>query len=119
MRHVALRSLALAALLAAFAASAAHGGTQAEHRAAALTGHCKVVGKGTAWRYKGQKGTAYTIEADRASACAVGRRWLVRLTDVSGVPKTPPGWQCITAVSVAGQCEKKGAGVFEWTAKLK
>ena len=118
-RHLALRSLALTGLLAVLAAPVVHGAILAQHRVTTVTGHCKVVGKGTAWSYQGQKGRAYTVEGDRASACAVGIKWLVRLTNMTGAPKTPPGWQCIAAVSVAGQCEKKGAGVFEWTAKPK
>ncbi|MBA3843752.1 MAG: hypothetical protein H0X39_14265 [Actinobacteria bacterium] len=81
--------------------------------------NCKVVGKGTSWSYHHQKGTAYTVEGNRASACALGLKWLVRLTTTRGVPKTPPGWQCITATAVAGQCENKGGAIFEWTAKLK
>lgn len=119
MRHIALRTLALGVLIAAlatFAAYDAHAATSVQHSA---TGHCKVVGKGTLWHYKGQKGTAYTIVGDRPTACAVGLKWLLRLTNTSGVTKTPPGWQCIAAVSVAGQCEKKSGGVFEWTAKTR
>src|ERR1035437_4678389 len=120
MRHFALSSLAIAALVAALVASAASGGTRVQHGVTTAAGHCKVVGKGTRWtHYHGQSGTAYTIEGDRATACAVGLKWLVRLTNVTGVPKAPPGWQCIAAVSVAGQCNKKGGGVFEWTAKLR
>lgn len=119
MRHVALHSLALAALLAACAASVAYGGTPAQNHAATAAGHCKLVAKGTAWRYKGQKGTAYTIEGNRATACAVGKKWLVRLTTMTGFPQTPRGWDCITAVSVAGQCETRAGAIFAWTAKLK
>ncbi len=119
MRHFAFHSLALVGLLAAFAVPVAYGGTLAQHRVTTLAGHCKVVAKGTPWSYQGQKGRAYTIVGDRASACAVGVKWLLRLTNMTGVTKTPPGWQCIAAVSVAGQCEKKGAGVFEWLAKSK
>jgi hypothetical protein len=118
-RHAALGSLALATVLASLATSVANGGTLVSQRAASATGNCKVVGKGSAWSYKGQKGTAYTVVGNRASACALGIKWLVRLTNTTGVPKTPAGWQCITATAVAGQCQNKGGAIFEWTAKLK
>jgi hypothetical protein len=119
MRHTALCSLALATLVAALAASVASGGTLARQGAATVTGHCKNVGKGTAWSDQGKRGTLYTVEGNKASACAVGIKWLVRLTNVQGVPKTPAGWDCITATAVAGQCENKGGAIFEWTAKEK
>jgi hypothetical protein len=119
MRQAALGSLALATLLASLTASVASGGTLVNQRAAIATGHCKAVGKGTAWSYRGQKGTAYTVEGNKATACAVGIKWLLRLTNIHGVPKTPPGWDCITATSVAGQCQNKGGAVFEWTAKSR
>ena len=119
MRHTALGSLALAILVAALAASVASGGTLVGQRTASATGNCKKVGKGTAWSDNGKKGTAYTVEGNKASACAVGIKWLVRLTNVQGVPKTPAGWDCITATAVAGQCENKGGAIFEWTAREK
>ena len=112
------RSVALVVLIAFLLASAASGGTSVS-RASASTTRCKVVGKGTPWSYQGQKGTAYTVVGDRRTACAVGIKWLVRLTNMRGVPKTPPGWDCIAAVAVTGQCSSKSGGTFEWTAKLK
>ena len=117
MRHTALGSLALATLVAALAASVASGGTLARQGAATASGHCKKVGKGSPWSDHGRKGVLYTVEGNKASACAVGIKWLVRLTNMQGAPKTPAGWDCITAVSVAGQCENKGGAIFEWTAK--
>jgi hypothetical protein len=119
MRHAALGSLALATLVASLTASVASGGTLVNQRAAIAAGHCKAVGKGTAWSYQGQKGTAYTVEGSKASACAVGIKWLARLTNMVGVTKTPPGWDCVAAVAVAGQCQNKSGAVFEWTAKSK
>ena len=118
MRRSASCSLAMVALAACLAASAASGGAVVD-RASVAAGRCTAVGKGTAWSYKGQKGTAYTVVGNRAAACALGIKWLLRLTNVVGVPKTPPGWECITAVSVEGQCDSKSGGIFEWTAKLK
>lgn len=105
-----------AAMVAVFSTSVASGGTLARASAA---GNCKAVGKGTAWSYKGQRGTAYTVEGNRGTACAVGVKWLLRLTNIHGVPKTPPGWDCVTAVAFPGQCENKSGAIFEWNAKLK
>ena len=105
MRHFALSSLAIAALVAALVASAASGGTRVQHGVTTAAGHCKVVGKGTRWtHYHGQSGTAYTIEGDRATACAVGLKWLVRLTNVTGVPKSasPPCPSLASATRRAG-----------------
>jgi hypothetical protein len=118
-RQKALGSLALATVLASLVTSVASGGTLVNQRAAIATGHCKAVGKGTAWSYQGQKGTAYTVEGNKATACAVGIKWLARLTNMMGVTKTPPGWDCIDAVAVTGQCQNKSGAIFEWTARLK
>jgi hypothetical protein len=119
IRNAALGAFALATVLAFVATSVASGGTLVNRRTASAAANCKAVGKGSAWSYKGQKGTAYTVVGNRASACAVGIRWLRRLTNIHGVTQTPAGWQCIAATSVAGQCENKGGAIFEWTAKLK
>jgi hypothetical protein len=108
-------ALALALLLAVVSASAASGGTL--NRTAADASHCKRVGKGHAWSYKGRRGTSFTVEGDRPSACAVGIAWLFRLTTIQGVPRTPPGWNCMTATAdIIGQCDHKKTGaVFQWT----
>jgi len=107
-------ALALAMLFAVVAASAASGSTL--NSTAADARHCKRIGKGHAWSYKGGKGTSFTVEGDRPSACAVGIAWLFRLTTIQGVPRTPPGWNCMTATAdIIGQCDNKKTGaVFEW-----
>jgi hypothetical protein len=112
----ALLAVACVALVAC-SASAASSGTLRVHVSGA--GNCKSVGKGTPWSYRGQKGTLYTVVGNRATACAVGIKWLVRLTNIVGFPKTPPGWQCVNAVAFPGQCETRGGAIFEWNAKPK
>jgi hypothetical protein len=111
-RHTVVGSLSLATLVVSFAASGASGATLVGQSA---TGHCKKVGKGTAWSDQGQKGVQYTVEGSKASACAVGITWLVRLTKVQGAPKSPAGWDCISATRVAGVCTNNGT-IFQWTA---
>ncbi len=115
----ALTALALlvATVLAVIAASSATAGMLSKNHLSASTGHCKKTGKGTHWVSNGRKGNLYTVEGNRAAACAVGIKWLVRLTNISGTPKTPPGWNCITAVQFPGQCETKAGAIFEWNAK--
>jgi hypothetical protein len=112
IRHTVLGMSLLATLVVAFAASGASGATLVGQSA---TGHCKKVGNGTAWSDQGQKGVKYTVEGNRATACAVGIQWLVRLTKVQGAPKAPAGWDCISATRVAGVCTNKSA-IFQWTA---
>jgi hypothetical protein len=112
IRHKVLGLISLATLVVAFAASGASGATLVDQSA---TGRCKKVGKGTPWSDQGQKGVRYTVEGNKASACAVGIAWLVRLTKVQGAPKSPPGWDCISPKRVAGVCTSK-TGVFQWTA---
>jgi hypothetical protein len=111
-------TLAFATLIAVVAASTATAGVLSRNQVSRPAGHCKAIGKGTRWTYKGRKGTLYTVEGNRAAACSVGVKWLVRLTNISGAPKTPPGWNCITAVQFPGQCETKAGAIFEWNAKL-
>lgn len=111
------RLLAVTAALVAFGSTPVAGGAMPAQ--ASVAGHCKAVGKGTAWSWKGQKGRSYTVEGNRATACAVGIKWLLRLTNIQGVPKTPPGWQCVNAVAFPGQCSNKSGAIFEWNAKLK
>jgi hypothetical protein len=112
IRHTVVGSLALATLVVSFAASGASGATLVGQSA---TGNCKKVGKGTAWSDQGQKGVKYTVEGNKASSCAVGIKWLVRLTKVQGAPKSPAAWDCISATRVAGVCTNNGA-IFQWTA---
>jgi hypothetical protein len=118
-RKAAVRTAALLVVLVPGAASVAKGGTFSDASRSVGAGHCKVVAKGSPWSYKGQKGTTYTIEGDKASSCALGVKWLVRLTNISGVPRTPPGWDCITATPVTGECDGRKGGVFEWIGKAK
>lgn len=108
-----LATLALATMVACSGASAAALGRSS------ADGNCKVVAKGSPWADKGKKGTTYTISGNRSSACALGAKWLVRLTNMSSVPKNPPGWECIAAVAVVGQCENKSGAIFEWVNKPK
>ncbi len=113
-------TLALATLLAVIVASAASGATLAG-QASAGTVRCKVVAKGSPWAYKGQKGNRYTIESNAKWACAIGVKWLVRLTDMRGgvAPVRIPGWSCIAFVSFPGQCENKKGVIFFWNGKLR
>ena len=111
-------TVSVATVLAVVAAAAATAGSLSNQHVSAAAGHCKAIGKGTRWTSKGRRGTLYTAEGNRATACAVGIKWLVRLTNISGVPKTPPGWNCITAVQFPGQCQTKAGAIFEWNAKL-
>ena len=106
--------LSFTTLLTVAALASASTRPLAAQHASTTTGHCTSVGKGTRWTYQGRKGTLYTVEGNRPAACAVGIRWLVRLT-VSGVPKTPPGWDCIP-VKYSGVCLRKSGAAFEWSA---
>src|SRR5258708_2400941 len=113
VRQAVSAAVTLIALLSLAASSSAASAT----RVAAA--RCSSVGKGTAWSYQGQKGTRYTVVGNRPAACAVGIKWLARLTNIVGFPKTPAGWDCVNAVAVVGQCENKSGAIFEWTAKTK
>ena len=109
-------SFAVIAVIASLACSAASGGTRVVDQAS-IAANCKAIGKGTPWKDSGQRGSSYTVVGNRATACALGIKWIARLTDMVGVTKTPPGWQCVAAVAVVGQCWGKAGAVFEWTAK--
>jgi hypothetical protein len=112
-------SFAVIAAIAFLACSAASGGTRVVDQASSTAANCKVIGKGTPWTDSGQRGSSYTVVGNRATACALGIKWLARLTNMVGVTKTPPGWQCVAAVAVVGQCWGKAGAIFEWTAKRK
>jgi len=107
-------ALTLASLLTITAFASASTPPAAAQHTAKVAGACYVVGKGTPWTYQGRKGTRYTVHGNRATACAVGIQWLVRLT-VARLPKSPPGWNCIP-VKYSGVCLGKGGAAFEWSA---
>lgn len=118
--------LALAMLLTAAATSVASGGTldrasvartETGARASAATGRCKKVGTGQPWKHGGHAGTAYTIEGDKASSCALGIVWLKRITNYLNT-KNPSGWGCTTASATeTGVCYSfaNAKVAFTWT----
>jgi hypothetical protein len=113
-RHV---STALALALAAL--SVASSSAAASTPSAAAKAPCMTIANGAHWKYKGQSGTAYTVLGVSGASCAVGVKWLQRLTHQHGYGvKGPAGWMCI-AESVVGECTLKNGGILEWTPKLK
>jgi hypothetical protein len=109
----------IALAIALVAVPAASSSAAAPSPASAATAPCMAVAKGAHWKYKGQSGTAYTVLGVSGASCAVGVRWLQRLTHERGYgAKGPAGWMCIVE-SVVGECTLKNGGILEWTPKLK
>jgi len=78
---------------------------------------CIGTATGAPWSLKGQKGTTYTILGEGGASCALGAKWLRRISASHGTT-SPKGWTCL-ATSGVGECQVKGGGIFEFSPKLK
>ena len=88
---------------------------------------CGFVVKGAPWKYKGQKGTAYSVVGIGGASCSTARTWVPRLTRERAafdLKPVPAGWHCSTAGGITtgltktGQCTTPGGGIVEWLPKL-
>jgi hypothetical protein len=111
----ALRRAGIVGALALLATGSVAGAAGNAHRASAAP--CTATAKGTAWSFKGQKGTTYTLLGENGASCSLGAKWLKRIITSHGT-KSPTSWTCLTTPPI-GECQTKGGGIFEFTPKLK
>lgn len=117
------RMFVYAAVTASIATLACSAWASAQPRSfAALP--CTGIAKGALWHYKGQTGTTFTVLGVNGASCALGGKWLYRITshhDFGTSTNAPAGWTCTVAstVSMVGNCTTKKGGIFEWLPKLK
>jgi hypothetical protein len=89
---------------------------------------CGFVATGAPWRFKGQKGSAYTVVALAGASCSTAHSWVPRLTRERAsfaLKPVPAGWHCSTTGGVTtgltktGQCTTPRGGIVEWLPKLE
>jgi hypothetical protein len=89
---------------------------------------CGATASGAAWKYKGHRGTKYSIVAVNGSRslCSTAARWMLRLSRNRATLQlkvVPHGWHCAaigsyTGLAKMGQCTY-GHAIIEWLPKVK